>query len=209
MFFIPAIILGFWVLLDWWLIKDTPEEADFPSFDTADASSGHMDEELTRWDLLRKVLFSPLMLLLALANLTSGVLRNGITQWYFIYGNEFKQPGAEFFVEHWGLLLCVFGIVGGFAGGLVSDKFFQSRRGPPTGLLCGFMFLMALLMAIYLFSSPFIVGLAALADHHGRHRHPLADRRARPPPISADAKPPPPVRALWTASSIWAPACNP
>ena len=113
-------------------------------------------------DLLRKVFLSPLMLLLALANLTSGVLRNGITQWYFIYGNEFKQPGAEFFVEHWGLLLCLFGIVGGFAGGLVSDKFFQSRRGPPAGLFCVFALLMAIVMACALRSSPFIVGLAGV-----------------------------------------------
>ncbi|HTT55892.1 MAG TPA: MFS transporter, partial [Opitutaceae bacterium] len=52
-FYIPAIILLFWVLMDWWLIKDTPEEADFPPFDTHDASSGHMDEELTIRDLLK------------------------------------------------------------------------------------------------------------------------------------------------------------
>ena len=161
-FFIPAAILLFWMILDWWLIKDTPEEAGFPSFDTHDASSGHMDEELTVSDLLRRVIFSPLILLLALANLTSGVLRNGITQWYFIYGNEFKQPGAEFFVKHWGLLLCVFGIVGGFAGGLVSDKFFHSRRGPPTGLFCIFALVMAVVMAFSLHSSPFIVGLAGV-----------------------------------------------
>ncbi len=29
-FFIPAAILIVWALLDWWLIKDTPEEAEFP-----------------------------------------------------------------------------------------------------------------------------------------------------------------------------------
>ena len=54
------------------------------------------------------------------------------------------------------------GIVGGFAGGLISDKYYQSRRGPPTLMLCGFMFLMTILMAVYLFSSPLVVGLAAL-----------------------------------------------
>src|SRR5512136_655169 len=36
-FFIPAAILFFWALLDWWLIKDTPEEADFAHFDPHDA----------------------------------------------------------------------------------------------------------------------------------------------------------------------------
>jgi len=161
-FYVPAIILLFWVVLDIWLIKDTPEEADFPSFDTADASSGHMDEKLTYWDLLKRVIFSPLMLLLAVLNMTSGVLRNGVTQWYFIYGNEIKQSGTEFFVAHWGLLLCIFGIVGGFAGGLISDKFFQSRRGPPTGLFCAFSLVMAVIMAAALHSSPYVVGIAGL-----------------------------------------------
>jgi OPA family glycerol-3-phosphate transporter-like MFS transporter len=121
-----------------------------------------MHIELTTMDLLKKVFGSPLMLMIAMIGLTSGVLRNGIMTWYFIFAKEVKQTGAEFFIDHWGLLLCFFGIVGGFAGGLASDKLYQSRRGPPTAILCGFMFLMALLMTIYLFASPFIVGLAAL-----------------------------------------------
>jgi len=53
-FFIPAAILLVWVLLDWWLIKDTPEEAGFPAFDPADASTGHMDEKYTALDLLKR-----------------------------------------------------------------------------------------------------------------------------------------------------------
>src|SRR6185436_16741099 len=49
-FFIPAAILIFWALLDAWLIKDTPEEAGFPHFDTHDASSGRMHVEFTTWE---------------------------------------------------------------------------------------------------------------------------------------------------------------
>jgi len=161
-FFIPAAILLVWALLDWWIIKDTPEDAHFPHFDPHDASSGQMHIELTTRDLLKKVFASPLMLMIAMIGLTSGVMRNGIMTWYFIFAKEVKQTGAEFFLDHWGLLLCFFGIVGGFAGGLASDKLYQSRRGPPTAILCGFMFLMALLMTIYLYTSPFLVGLAAL-----------------------------------------------
>lgn len=161
-FFIPAVLLVGWAVLDALLIKDTPEEAHFPPFDTHDASSGQMHVELTTLDLLKKVFGSRLMLLIAAIELTSGVLRNGIMQWYFIFAKEVEQPGAEFFLNHWGLLLCMFGIVGGFAGGLISDKFFQSRRGPPAALLCAFMFLMTVLMAAFLSSSPFIVGSAAV-----------------------------------------------
>src|SRR2546430_5314048 len=39
---------------------------------------------------------------------------------------------------------------------------FQSRRGPPAGLLCGFVLVMACLMAVFLFSNQWIVGFSAL-----------------------------------------------
>src|ERR1035441_4839575 len=95
-FFTPAGILLFWALLDWWLIKDTPEDADFPHFDPHDASSGVMHIELTTMDLLKKVFASPLMLMIAMIGLTSGVMRNGIMTWYFIFAKEVKQTGAEY-----------------------------------------------------------------------------------------------------------------
>ena len=161
-FFIPAAIMIFWAVMDWIFIKNTPEEAKFPSFDTHDASSGHMDKDFTTVELLKKVFTSPLMLTFAFIELTTGVLRNGIYQWYFIFAYEVKQPGAEFFLTNWGLLLCIFGIIGGFLGGLISDNFFHSRRGPPVVFLSGFTFIMTLMMALFLTSSPIIVGSAAV-----------------------------------------------
>ena len=161
-FYIPAVILIFWALFDWWLIKDSPEEAGFPRFDTCDASSGQMHVEFSVMDLLKKVFASKLMLLVACVELTGGVFRYSMTQWYSIFAGEVKQPGAEFLSQHWGWFTCVFGIVGGFSGGLISDRWFQSRRGPPTAMLCGFVLVMALLMSVFLSSSPLLVGWAAV-----------------------------------------------
>ncbi len=161
-FFIPAIILVGWAVLDFWLIKETPELAGFPYLDTHDASSGHMHETYTTMDLLKKVFLSPLMLMLGGVELTAGVLRNGIMQWYPIFGKQVPQIGAEWFRDNWGLLLCMFGIVGGFAAGLISDKFFQSRRGPPAAIFCTFMLMMAAVMAMNLFSLPVLVAISAL-----------------------------------------------
>jgi OPA family glycerol-3-phosphate transporter-like MFS transporter len=161
-FYIPAVILIFWALLDWWLIKDSPEEAGFPHFDTCDASSGQMHVEFSVMDLLKKVFASKLMLLVACVELTGGVFRYSMTQWYSIFAGEVKQPGAEFLSQHWGWFTCVFGIVGGFSGGLISDRWFQSRRGPPTAMLCGFVLVMAVLMSVFLSSSPLVVGWAAV-----------------------------------------------
>ncbi len=161
-FFVPAAILLFWTVLDVWLIKDTPQEAGFGEFDTCDASSGLMNINFTAWELLKKVFTSPLMLMLAAVNLTSGIYRNGVTQWYFIFAAEVKQPGAEFFLAHWGFLVCVFGIVGGFSGGLISDKIFQSRRGPPAAMLSLLVVVLTLVMAAAISSSPFLIGAAGL-----------------------------------------------
>ena len=161
-FFVPAAILIAWAILDLALIKETPEDAAFPYLDTHDASSGHMHEEYSTADLLKKVFCNPLILMFALVELTSGVLRNGIMQWYTIFAHDVKQPGAEGILANWGLLLCVFGIVGGFAAGLISDKFFQSRRGPPAAIFSAFMLMMAAVMAMNLFSYPFVVGISAL-----------------------------------------------
>jgi OPA family glycerol-3-phosphate transporter-like MFS transporter len=162
LFYIPAAILLFWALIDGWLIKDTPEEANFPPFDTADASSGHMHDELTTAHLLKKVFASKMMLTIAFIGLTVGVLRNGIMNWYSIFAKESGQPGTAFFTKNWGFLICVFGILGGFAGGWVSDRFFHSRRGPPAALSCAFMFVLTGVMALFLYKSPYLVGWSAV-----------------------------------------------
>ncbi len=161
-FYIPAIILIFWLLVDLWLIKDTPEECGFPHLDTCDASSGQMHIEFSVLDLLKKIFASKLMLLIACVELASGVFRYSMTQWYSIFATEIKQPGAEYFAQHWGWFTCIFGIVGGFAGGLISDKLFQSRRGPPAAMLCGFVLVTAIAMSAVLFTQPQIVGWSAV-----------------------------------------------
>jgi OPA family glycerol-3-phosphate transporter-like MFS transporter len=85
-----------------------------------------------------------------------------MTEWYRTFAREKSPVAAAFFLNHWGLLLCLFGVVGGFAGGIISDKFFQSRRGPPAAVLCGFVLILAIVMAAVLFSAPVTVGWAAV-----------------------------------------------
>ena len=64
------------------------------------ASSGKMDKPLTAIDLLKMVFSSPLLMMFAFIELTSGVLRNGVYQWYFIFAGEVKQPGAAFVLKN-------------------------------------------------------------------------------------------------------------
>lgn len=161
-FFIPAVLLILWVFLDLWLIKDTPEEAGFAQFDTCDASSGQMHLQFSVLDLLGKIFANPLMLLIACVELTSGVFRYSMTEWYPLFASETKQPGSEYFLQHWGLFLFLFGVIGGFAGGMISDYMFQSRRGPPAAMLCGIVLVIALVMAPVLYTQPAVVGWSAV-----------------------------------------------
>ncbi len=161
-FFIPAFLLVLWALIDMWLLKDTPADANFEDFDTHDASSGEMEKEFTMGQLLTKIFTNPILLTVALIEFTSGVIRNGVLQWYFIFAKEVPQIGAEFFAHNWGLLLCLSGIVGGFLSGWISDHLFQSRRGPSAGIMNGVMLTCGIMMAIMLTNSPIGVGICAV-----------------------------------------------
>lgn len=161
-FFIPAFIMVVWALIDMLILKDTPSQARFADFDTHDASSDEMDQDFSIKELLVKVFTNPLLLTFACIEFCSGVLRNAILQWYFIFAHEVPQPGAEIFKDHWGMLLALGGCCGGFIAGYGSDFFFQSRRSPPAMLLNGLMFVLLVIMAAVLFSNPFIVGVCAI-----------------------------------------------
>lgn len=162
-FTIPAGILIFWALMDSLFMKDSPAHANLGEFDPHDASSDEEDEpDLSVVALLKRIFSNPILLTIALIEFTSGVLRNGIMQWYNIFTHEVAQPGGEIFSAHWGLFLALSGIAGGFAAGVSSDKIFHSRRGPPAALLNGGMVILLTIMAAFLFSAPFVIGLCAV-----------------------------------------------
>lgn len=169
-FAIPAFLLLCWALIDFVLLKDSPAEANFGDFDTADASSDYDDSnvKITIGFMLKKIFTNPVMITIALVDFTSGVLRNGIMQWYLVFAHEMKDKdavffeGSQFFIKNWGLLLCMTGIFGGFMAGIVSDRFFQSRRGPPAAINNFIMIILLIIMAFSLFSNPTVLGLAAI-----------------------------------------------
>lgn len=161
-FFIPSVLLIFWTLADLVFIKDTPGEAGYDDFDTHDASSGEMDREFTIGELLKRILTNPLMLMFAFIEFTTGVVRNGVMQWYFVFAKEVPQVGAEYIKNHWGFLICCVGIFGGFFGGIVSDKFFQSRRAPPAAIAQGIIFVSAVIMIFTIHTAPLVTGICCL-----------------------------------------------
>jgi len=162
-FFIPALLLLAFAVLELFLLKDSPSQVGFADFDTEDASSGEMDKQFGVLQIFKKILTNPIILTIAGIEFCSGVVRNGIMHWYFIFAKEIGEPGATvFFKANWGKLLCIAGIYGGFLAGTLSDKLFQSRRGPSAAFMYSGMFVSVVVMAIFLWSSPLILGLSVV-----------------------------------------------
>jgi OPA family glycerol-3-phosphate transporter-like MFS transporter len=113
-------------------------------------------------ELLGRVFRSPLMMVIACIEFTSGVLRNGIMQWYFVFAKEVPAMNDIFFTRNWGISIAVSGMIGGFAAGFLSDKIFQSRRAPPAVLMNVIMVVLLTTMLVLLYRSPTIVGFCAV-----------------------------------------------
>ncbi len=89
----------------------------------------------------------------------SGVLRNGIMHWGRQYAADIGVKGTDLFFVNWGLVLMVAGISGGFFAGVLSDKFFGSRRGPSAFFLYAGMFAgFVAMIAAVLFKWNWLVG---------------------------------------------------
>jgi OPA family glycerol-3-phosphate transporter-like MFS transporter len=137
-FFIPAILLAIFWVIDFFIVRDTPGLAGFPDFDTADASSGDDAPQRGSLEVFKMMLTNPIILTIAAVEFCSGFIRQAPMQWYRTFA---KQTDAvlhlkgDFIYDHWGMWLCVAGITGGVLAGVISDRVFQSRRGPVAAIL--------------------------------------------------------------------------
>ncbi len=152
-FWIPALILIIFAVIDYLIVFDKPSGAGHPDFDVGDASSGDTDETFHLGEVLKKIITNKIILTIAFIEFCSGVMRNGMMHWFTIYIKELldkkiliERPWVD---EHWGLLQLLAGICGGMAAGWISDHLFGSRRGPVAALLYGILTVGAVLMAMF------------------------------------------------------------
>ena len=161
LFFIPAGLLFVMAFIDLLLIKDSPDEAGFLKLETNDASYGdskHFDSWLKT---LKVILSNKILLMIGVIEFTSGILRDGVMKWYRLYAKD-TGFGVHNILDNWGLWACVTGIVGGFAAGWCSDKYFQSRRAPMAGIFQFLMFGAATTMFFAINNHPMIMGVSCL-----------------------------------------------
>jgi OPA family glycerol-3-phosphate transporter-like MFS transporter len=143
-FFVPAVILMVFAVVDVILVRDTPGQAGHADFDLGDAST--KGEKLPLLQVVKLMLRNPAILTIAAIEFCSGFLRNAILKTYKGFSEATGRATLDFVQHHWGMLNCVAGILGGVVAGLLSDRFFQSRRGPVSGVLYGVMVAGSLMM---------------------------------------------------------------
>jgi len=163
-FLVPAILLGVFWLIEFFLVKNTPGEAGQKDFDTADASSGDDGPPLGAVKVFKLMLKNPIIMTIAVVEFCSGFLRQSIMQWFRTFAkqtNDILSLKGDFVYENWGLLLCCAGILGGVVAGVISDHVFGSRRGPVAAWLYGFMLTGAVVLT-FIYKTP-VVGFMVIA----------------------------------------------
>lgn len=163
LFFLPAMILGVLYLVMLAVLRNSPAEAGYSNFDTGEASITAAGERVSTVEVFRRILSHPVLLVVCAIEFCSGVLRNGVMHWYPIFAKETGIYNTFFVTKNWGLMLLLAGVTGGILTGWASDRFFQSRRAPMSGVCYALMLLSAVLMGLTLRASPWFLGLAVLA----------------------------------------------
>ncbi len=147
-FIIPAAILLVLAGVDAALVRDTPGQAGHADFDLGDATSS--GERMPLGKVVRAMLGSSAILTIAAVEFCSGYLRNTILKSYKSFSEDTGRAATDFVQQHWGMMNCVAGILGGVLAGVISDRLFQSRRGPVSAVLYGVMVAGSILMFLTL-----------------------------------------------------------
>ena len=157
LFFAPgAILLVFWLLSYIW-VRDTPAQAGLADFDVADASSGETGPPDKALVIIKRMLTSRILLIIASISFCSGFLRQGILKWYKTFASGVPGLADTFISRHWGMVSCAAGITGGMFAGILSDHFFKSRR-PPVAIVLFAALLLGAVAIVPLLSVPVTIG---------------------------------------------------
>lgn len=151
--FIPGLVLVGAFIAAWFLVRDTPSHTGHPDFEVGDDSHA-IDDKASVAQVFKKMLTNPVILVIVGIEFCTGFLRNGVMSWYPKFAKSVGWSG-DFVATNWGLLLCVFGIIGGMFAGVISDRVFHSRRGPVASVLYAGITLGAVAMYFAL-SSPLV-----------------------------------------------------
>ncbi len=147
-FWVPAVILLAFALIDFLVVRDSPVDAGHRDFDTGDAVNED-GENPTLKKIVTRLFSQRVIWIIVAIEFCSGFLRQAVMKWYRTFATSIGDTHS-FVYENWGLLLCLAGIIGAVIAGFISDHVFESRRGPVATVLYAGLLAGAVLAAITL-----------------------------------------------------------
>ena len=150
-FAIPGALLGLFFLIEAILLRDRPSQAGHTDFDTGDARTAGDDSDtpIPPLELYKRIFSNRVIMTIALIELCTGVLRNGVMHWYPIYAKEILALPEKHLLRNgsWDNLgmiaVC-------FAAAAVSAILAKLRTGKQRGIL--------VTLAALAFLAPFVQG---------------------------------------------------
>ena len=136
LFWVPAAITTLIALGMVLIVRDTPEEAGFPSPNQDEQTR---DVRTNLRTVLRTIASNPVVWIVAAAYACTGAVRQGIDQWFPRFMNEVHHvdfQSAQF--QLLGFLIPMVASAGSLVSGYLSDTVFHGRRAP---VAAGFYFL--------------------------------------------------------------------
>jgi OPA family glycerol-3-phosphate transporter-like MFS transporter len=125
------------------LLRNHPSEAGLANIETGEGTLGDDQDQLSMGRVLLRIVTHPVVLTVALIELCTGALRQGVQDWFYFYAKlQLKtdsSSGWRFTSDHWGLIQFVAGVSGANLVGWVSDRVFHSRRAPSAAILYALM----------------------------------------------------------------------
>lgn len=177
-FFIPAFILLFWIIIDIFVLQDSPKQAGYEDFNTGDASSGEEETAFKLSDILKRIFTNKVILTVGFIEFCTGVIRNGVMHWFPIFAKERialvpdLADSWTLLLKNWGLILMIAGASGGMLAGWMSDHIFGSRRAPVAGILYFVIIISIIGMIFTLWGNPYglalfvaLISVAVIGTH--------------------------------------------
>jgi sugar phosphate permease len=87
-FYAPALALCVMFVFELVVLRDRPGQAGFADFDTGDGSAAEGDGPVPVGTVLRRIFGNPVILTIALVEFCTGVLRNGVLQWFTVFAKQ-------------------------------------------------------------------------------------------------------------------------
>src|SRR5438270_13614758 len=111
------------------IVKDTPEEANFPPVNPEEETGGHVQARV--FDVFKIIVTNPVIWIVACAYACTGAVRQSLDQWF----PRFLQEVHHVDYQSARFQLVAFSIpfvasVGSLISGFISDKVFNGRRAP-------------------------------------------------------------------------------